>query len=288
MNNHRKGHRFQLLIFFFLAQSCASVLTPEQAKIKEAPWNTHDVFPGVVWKYHHFDNLFDSKQSVTVFDIKLKYSTARVEHLDSGFFKTSTRATKTGAYAAINGSFFNTTRGGSVVFFQKDGKVITPSDNNPRAYRDNAGFAIDSSGNISIIRKPEEDWKLMREFSTILSSGPLLVFDGDTVAQVRQKFNANRHPRTAVGLTKHNHLIAVVADGRSPEAYGLTTSELAMLMKTLGCREAMNLDGGGSSTAWVVGQPFGGVVNFPSDNKRFDHEGERAVANCIVFLPERE
>jgi exopolysaccharide biosynthesis protein len=44
----------------------------------------------------------------------------------------------------------------------------------------------------------------------------------------------------------------------------------------------MNLDGGGSATMWIKGKPDKGVVSHPSDNKLFDHKGERAVANAIV------
>ena len=274
-------HAYKALALLFIVSSCSPRLSSDQSDLKHAHWTTRHVTSDVVWKYHHFETLFKSKQSITVFDIDLDQVNARIEYLDSGFFRTSTRAEETNAIAAVNGSFFNTRRGGSVVFFQKDGVVVTPSHDAPRAYRDNAGFAIDKSGKVSIIRKPQDGWSLMNEYATVLSSGPLLVFDRDTVAQVQEKFNTNRHPRTAVGLTKKNHLIAVVVDGRSSEAYGMSIPELAMLMQALGCTVAMNLDGGGSSTAWVRGE---GVVNFPSDNKKFDHEGERSVANCVVFV----
>jgi exopolysaccharide biosynthesis protein len=49
-------------------------------------------------------------------------------------------------------------------------------------------------------------------------------------------------------------------------------------MSWLGCRDALNLDGGGSSTMVFDGN----IVNHPSDNKKFDHQGERVVANAIV------
>lgn len=280
---HSRAVLLRLLILIsFLTQSCSPALTPEQAGVERGPWTTRQVAKGVTWKYHRFDSLFDAKQSVTVLDIDLRKVRTRVEFVDSGFFRTSARAGETGALAAVNGSFFNTQTGGSTVFLQHDGVVITPSRDALRAYRDNAGFAIDASGNVSIIRKPEHGWTLMKNYATVLSSGPLLVFDGKPVAQVQEKFNTNRHPRTAIGLTRNRHVIAAVVDGRSPEAYGMTTTELATVMKALGCDIAMNLDGGGSSTVWIKTE---GVVNFPSDNKKFDHGGERAVSNCIVFLP---
>ncbi|MCR5821837.1 MAG: phosphodiester glycosidase family protein, partial [Bacteroidales bacterium] len=62
----------------------------------------------------------------------------------------------------------------------------------------------------------------------------------------------------------------------------LTLPELELVMKWLGCREAINLDGGGSTTMYV--REAGGVVNYPSDNRRYDHEGQRPVANAIIIL----
>ena len=66
------------------------------------------------------------------------------------------------------------------------------------------------------------------------------------------------------------------------EARGMSLSELTDLMLSLHCKEAVNLDGGGSTTMWISGKPFDGVVNIPCDNKKFDHTGERAVSNILI------
>jgi hypothetical protein len=71
----------------------------------------------------------------------------------------------------------------------------------------------------------------------------------------------NRDPRTAVGYTANNHVIMLVADGRSDKSKGVGLPELATIMKDRGCVEALNLDGGGSSQL-AVGNTF---VNTPSD-----------------------
>lgn len=55
-------------------------------------------------------------------------------------------------------------------------------------------------------------------------------------------------------------------------------------MLTLNCFNAMNMDGGGSTTMYVKGEPFNGIVNYPSDNGMADHEGERNVATALGFL----
>ncbi len=86
-----------------------------------------------------------------------------------------------------------------------------------------------------------------------------------------------RHPRTAMGVLPDGRIVLLVVDGRSPShSLGMTLLELATEMRRLGAVDAMNLDGGGSSTMVVNGR----VVNLPSDET-----GERAVANALIILP---
>ena len=76
-----------------------------------------------------------------------------------------------------------------------------------------------------------------------------------------------------------------MVDGRRKDSFfalGLTLPHLASMMKAVGCYNAINLDGGGSTTLWIKGFPDNGVVNYPSDNKQWDHYGERKVANVIL------
>ncbi len=73
----------------------------------------------------------------------------------------------------------------------------------------------------------------------------------------------NGDPRTAVGYTAHNHVIMIVADGRQAASQGVGLPELAQIMIDLGCVEAMNLDGGGSTQMAVGNQ----LVNTPSESR---------------------
>jgi hypothetical protein len=73
----------------------------------------------------------------------------------------------------------------------------------------------------------------------------------------------NRDPRTAVGYTSDNHVIMIVADGRQVASQGVGLPELAQIMIDLGCVEAMNLDGGGSTQMAVGNQ----LVNTPSESR---------------------
>ena len=85
-------------------------------------------------------------------------------------------------------------------------------------------------------------------------------------------FVDRRHPRTAVGVTADNVLLLVEVDGRSGLSQGASLDELAAIMKQEGAVNAINLDGGGSSTMVVQGS----VVNAPSDGR------ERPIADGVL------
>jgi hypothetical protein len=85
-----------------------------------------------------------------------------------------------------------------------------------------------------------------------------------------------RHPRTAIGVMRDGRIVLIVVDGRQPpHSLGMTILELGLEMQRRGAVDAMNLDGGGSSTLVVAGR----VVNLPSDEA-----GERPVASALVVF----
>ena len=61
----------------------------------------------------------------------------------------------------------------------------------------------------------------------------------------------------------------------------VSLEEIAQIMLEAGCYNAINLDGGGSTTLWMEGASENGVLNSPSDNGKFDHQGERKIPNII-------
>ena len=134
----------------------------------------------------------------------------------------------------------------------KDGFVIV----GPQKSLDTIANAMKFQLDIKI--NPE--WK---DVNHIISGGPYLVKNGDIyVDMTAQKLASigGRNPRTAIGYTKDNSLIMLTADGREGASIGLTLVELANLMKELGCVNAMNLDGGGSTVMYVKGK----IVNKPA------------------------
>ena len=78
----------------------------------------------------------------------------------------------------------------------------------------------------------------------------------------------------SMGGVEGYHLVQSFAEGE-------VTPELAHLLHVLGGKDALNLDGGGSTALWLSGAPEEGIVNFPCDNRNYDHQGERKVANFL-------
>lgn len=117
------------------------------------------------------------------------------------------------------------------------------------------------------------DWE---RIDSAVGGGPMLVQDGEASVGEEgfpaQAFVAARHPRTAVGRTKEGDILLVAVDGRSAVSAGASLAEMAGIMRGLGCVEAMNLDGGGSTTMAAVGI----TVNRPSDGR------ERPVADAVL------
>ena len=102
-----------------------------------------------------------------------------------------------------------------------------------------------------------------------LSAGPMLLVDGKLRVAVDEEvfFGSsipNTHPRTAAGRTVDGALILLVVDGRQPESRGVNLRELAEIMRDLGAVQALNLDGGGSTSLVVDGvllnRPAGGTA----------------------------
>lgn len=123
----------------------------------------------------------------------------------------------------------------------------------------------------------------------MVNGGPLLVRDGRVHITAQRDgmvhpddpswfygWVTKRNPRTIAGVDPAGRLVLVTVDGRSTASLGLSITEAADVAKALGLRDAINLDGGGSTTMVIGSQ----VVNHPSDAA-----GERPVGDALLVLP---
>ncbi|GIU83072.1 MAG: phosphodiester glycosidase family protein [Acidobacteria bacterium] len=116
----------------------------------------------------------------------------------------------------------------------------------------------------------------------IVGGVPQLIKNGQIqitweLEKTSREFVETRHPRTAIAKLKDGKILMITVDGRQPGySVGMTLQELAEFLLEMGATDAINLDGGGSTTMFLDGK----VVNRPSDK-----EGERKVSDAIlVFL----
>lgn len=130
----------------------------------------------------------------------------------------------------------------------------------------------------------------------LLQAGPLLVSDGEPTIrdgvdpegfsagsrQFDSDITVGRYPRAALGL-RGRAAWAVVADGRADGEAGLTLGELAALMRALGARQAINLDGGGSASLVCAGE----LVNRPREEHGVELLEGRPISTALAFQPRR-
>ena len=185
----------------------------------------------------------------------------------------SETAEANGAVLAVNGDYYG---------FRDSGIVIR----NGVVYRDDGareGLVFYKDGTVAIYDETQTTAaELVADGAwNTLSFGPAIVDDGaviDGIDDVEIDTNIGNHsiqgeqPRTAIGVTADGHILIVVVDGRDPGySRGVTLTELADIMISLGATTAYNLDGGGSSELWFNGE----VVNQPSNG------GERATSDIL-------
>lgn len=189
---------------------------------------------------------------------------------------TSTIASNNDAIFAINGDYYG---------FRDDGIIIR----NGVIYRDipaRIGLAFYRDGTMKIYDENQTTAQELLDAGVwnTLSFGPALLENSvvaDNLSYVEIDTNFGNHsiqgnnPRTGVGIIDENHFVFVVVDGRSPGySNGVTLTEFAQIFKDLGCTDAYNIDGGGSSTMYFMGR----VVNNPLGKNK-----ERGTSDILLI-----
>ena len=205
-------------------------------------------------------------------------------------------ADRTGACVVLNGGYFSIATGAFVGLAAVDGEVLSPAMD--AVTRGETRYPV-ARGAVGITERgvelawagaPQAGAPTSRceaspanrpgrpapeatcppwDVRDALSAGPMLLHDGvPTTSADAEGFFATsiprRHPRSAIGVEPGGAVWLVVVDGRQPASRGVRLGELAELMAALGARDALNLDGGGSS-ALVVASPTGPVrLNLPT------------------------
>lgn len=254
-------------------------------------WDTVSIAPGIIRRHAEVPMLYNCPQNINIIEVDLKHkkdapSLEVAVVATPNMQETSVTASQSPmAITAINGSYYDMKNGNSTCYLKLRGEVINTTQNSvfPRI----TGAIVIKKGKLKI-----EPWDKKKElknirknhYEDVLASGPMMIRKSKYLPLADDSFNKTKHPRSAIVITKDKKILLVTVDGRHKgNAEGMSIFELSQLLKLLNAKDALNLDGGGSTTLWAQDQPDNGVLNMPSDNKTYDHKGERKVANVVLI-----
>ena len=274
----RKHYQQSLILIFFTFFASfgqnKNVLNQERKTFKDS----------ISFSQLKTDTLFNSKQIISLLSFqKNSYDRFRVEfgYRIAELRTTSSFGKSKNALAAINGSFFDMDNGGSVSYFEVNDTVINrnrPFDLKWAKSDSIINGAIVISKDFKIIIQPansEQFYEQSKQEEAVLVTGPLLLSNSEIIKLPNMNLVNKRHPRTCLCETNKS-VIFITIDGRNTEAEGMSLIETQKFLLSLGCVDAINLDGGGSTTMWTKEK---NIVNFPSDELR-----ERPVSNVLLIV----
>lgn len=229
-------------------------------------WESREITKGITLMTFT-GRLFNSDQAIYVTRIDTSGGS-----FEFGITATPTRrftsiiADSMGVTVAVNGTFFNMEKGFNVHFVKVNDSIISRTDTSEFRIRATGFFSVSGeSAEIDQWTRGMEDHADTIHAGELIVSGPLLIDDGLDMALPVTGFVTSRHPRTMAGMSGDGKLFFIVVDGRQPGyADGMSLYELRAVARILGCADALNLDGGGSTTLYIEDEGEGGVVNKPS------------------------
>jgi MYXO-CTERM domain-containing protein len=250
-------------------------------------WVEHEPYEGVLWRARRFDDVGGGPQ--IVHELRLDPAVTQLVALPSNGCQTvAAIGSAAGAAAGINGGYFNVSTCDPVSLLIHEGELLGTHGSTRSA------FGIDAAGGAHIqIVGAGDDWPEVEEAH---GGAPRLVTAGvthTTNAEYAEESVAGDafigpNPRTGAGIFSDGRVSLFTIDGRGANQAGMSLPAMANFSKDeLGLADAMNLDGGGSTTMWIAGMTPNGVMNYPSDSgvdEPAAHSGSRAVSGGFFIF----
>ena len=240
-------------------------------------WQTCD---GVTYGKASFSDLYGNAQTVSIAKYSSESMSTMLYDKEYSTMGTNGLAAEAGATCAINGSYFNMSNLTSCTALWLDGVEVatTVTDefarcNGALAFKDGSFTILPYSS--ATTASQLASWG--RNYDAFVVSGPIIRRNG--VSQdpyVGGEGFYGPHPRTMLGKCADGTVYMVVMEGRMDGASGFSLANMVALAEDLNMTDAINLDGGGSSTLWVSGA---GVINRTSDGS------VRKVPNIVIATP---
>lgn len=279
-------------------------------------WQRDTVSTGLVYmRYSGYEAVTRTNQIISVIDVDLNNPRYLVDLSYIADRNATSEAFKAaGAVATMNAGYEKES-----IFIKTEGQIRynIPCDYVPfegavpqwktdcALCTDGRKVSIEYTGKGKTIPEMREAYAAM-DWPEVISSSPMLIESGIPVGKFFGTNNLSdkefervnyedplrhqtvRHPRSAVAITADNHMILICVDGRRPGiSEGMNAWELTTFIESqFHPVNAINMDGGGSSTMCVAGRgkPGTNVVNYPSKSTCFSHEMERKVPTHIHII----
>ncbi len=295
-----------ILIVFFIVNTLFvnNAYSSGEIVLKETQgWVIDSIAPGLIrYTYAAYNRQQFANQIVNVLEVDYTDPSYNMEvKFVTPADSLSSVAKKAGAIAGINGSYEL-----DATFVKTNNTINSQISLQPghlRFWKHEGAFFYNGTEKSAAIEYGTNNGYFSSSYPNILSGAPMLVdnfspvgetFIGDVTGinlnaleyEDYRRHQGVRHPRTAIARTEGNKLLLIVVDGRrSGVAEGMTAKELTQfIVRYFNPKEALNIDGGGSSTMYIKGssESTTGVVNYPTDNDKFDHYGQRSVRTFIL------
>jgi len=252
-----------------------------RAQTGAAPPTREQVAPGITYSEHRWRAAGDGPWAMQVLEVDpadpgVNLLPVRALDRPAARETVSSMAKRYGATAAINGGYFvvkGDNEGASTGVYQLNRRVIgSGSGRSALLFCAEKNFREQLA--VAVVTLPGRVRAGSCHPVDIVGAGPRVVRGGKIeVAGEMFAHAAVRHPRTAVAITGRGTFLFVTLDGRQTHSAGMTLEELARELIGMGAVEAINLDGGGSTTMVVKDV----VRNSPSDGR------ERPVSDAILI-----
>lgn len=282
-------------------------------------WTIDTLGKGLV--YYNFEAVepcSNAAQIINVLELDLTQNRYRLEfkYMPSSSIASDVRVL-TEAVAVVNATYeadISYIKTDGVAHSECPGGSAASNPGGLRWWKHEGAVCLEDNNNVSFIFEgtQEPHWTEVVEtykasmIPNIYSSSPMLIndydpcgerFAGDYTAEQISSYAGEdyrrhqgvRHPRTVVAKTEDNDLLLITIDGRwasNGKAFGMSAKEVTQfLVHYFNPQYALNMDGGGSTSMAVSGHgdPATCIVNYPTDNHKFDHSGERRLRSFFII-----
>lgn len=249
----------------------------DQNKVATYNWTEQNIKPGVLYKTGEFTLFGSSKRRIHILDVTLNTDNILGIGVATPHKNTVAICNDYDAIVGVNAGYFPLgSSSDKDPYIRINGSTVQDGHTNVSPIFTNSALLIHD--NIASVRKFTDSGRNLnlaaagipnREAENIIVCGPMLITSGTIEnLDMSQSHNSSSTGRTGLGVTEDGKRVFMVVIDYNDGVIGMSTPQLAKVLQALGAVNAMNLDGGGSSTMFVKNQGDNGRVSTNSYSQR--------------------